>query len=190
MVLCQALFYKRRKSQFNQGILPEPHCLLIWFAKSSAAAGERAAEGLGQLHPDLLAQPGTANQNDQKGWSWGATPLPDCRTLEGGDCWVAGGLGLPTNCKRRSLAQAAREGAGERSTRAGRPRSPSRTPDYFPLNNNNNNNNCSLLSASLPSLASGDPGFKQLSLRTVNTAQLPQLSLCIKVPGARGNLNI
>lgn len=44
MVLCQALFYKRRKSQFNQGILPEPHCLRIWFAKSSAGLRESALQ--------------------------------------------------------------------------------------------------------------------------------------------------
>lgn len=70
---------------------------------------------------------------------------------------------------------------------------PFKDPDYFPLNNNkqtNNNNNCSLPLAPLPFLASGDQGFKQLSIRTVNTAQLPQLSRCIKVPGVRGNLNI
>lgn len=187
-MLCQALIYKRRKSQSNQGVLQEPHSLLIWFAKGFAGLRVSALQRAWDSY--TLAQPGTGNPNGQEGWSWGATPLPGCRTLEDGDCWVAGGLGLPASCKRRSLAQAAREGAGERSTRAGRPRSSSRTPDYFPLNNNNNNNNCSLLSASLPSLASGDPGFKQLSLRTVNTAQLPQLSLCIKVPGARGNLNI
>lgn len=189
-MLCGALpgtYLQSRKSQSNQGILQEPHSLIIWFAKGFAGLRVSALQRARDSY--TLAQPGTGNPNGQEGWSWGATPLPGCRTLEDGDCWVAGGLGLPASCKRRSLAQAAREGAGERSTRAGRPRSSSRTPDYFPLNNNNNNN-CSLLSASLPSLASGDPGFKQLSLWTVNTAQLPQLSLCIKVPGARGNLNI
>lgn len=65
---------------------------------------------------------------------------------------------------------------------------PFKDPDYFPLKNNNNN--CSLPAPPPPALASGDWRSKQLSPGTVNTAQLPQLSPCIKVPGVRGNLNI
>lgn len=126
-MLCQALIYKCRKSQSNQGILPEPHSLLICFAKGFAGLRESALQRAWDSY--TLAQPGTANPNGQEGW--GATPLPGCRTLEDGDCSVAGGLGLPASRKRRSLALAAREGAGERSTRAGRPRSSSRIPITF-----------------------------------------------------------
>lgn len=124
-----------------QGTLQEARSLLVWYAKGSAGLRERVPQRAWASYTQFsLLNPELPTQMVGKVGPEGATPLPGCRMLEDGDCWAAGGLGLPASCQRRSLAPAAREGAGERSPPAGRPRSPSRTPDYFPLNNNNNNN--------------------------------------------------
>lgn len=57
--------------------------------------------------------------------------LPAPKT-SGGGSWPGGPRsGLPESYKLRPLARAAEEGAGESSTQAGRPRSPSRTPITF-----------------------------------------------------------
>ena len=61
----------------------------------------------------------------------GGNALPAPKT-SGGGSWPGGPRsGLPESYKLRPLARAAEEGAGESSTQAGRPRSPSRTPITF-----------------------------------------------------------
>lgn len=69
---------------------------------------------------------------------------------------------------------------------------PFKDPDYFPLNEKQQQQQQLLPPcAPAPCLSLRGPArSEQLSPGTVNTAQLPQLSPHIKVPGVRGNLNI
>ena len=105
--------------------LRESHALLVSVtgkAKGSGSLRERETRGLGQRHPLDLAHlhmpvcPGGQRLSSPQDF---------------GRRELARGLGLPASCKLRRLAPTAKEGAGERSIQAGRPRSPSRTPITF-----------------------------------------------------------
>lgn len=104
---------------------------------------------------------------------------------------VASGLGPPRQLQTEALGAGGRGGRRRAQHAVGEAAKPLKDPDYFPLNEKQQQQQQLLPPrAPAPALASGDPSSKQLSPDTVNTAQLPQLSPYIKVPGVRGNLNI
>lgn len=112
------------------------HSLLVLGYRESQRVcrppGEEDPEGWGSCtHLALLGSKQSTQEAGGRFALWGQRPfrLPGCR--EAGAGRVAHSLGLPASCKLRRLARAAWEGAGERSTQAGRQRSPSRTPITF-----------------------------------------------------------
>lgn len=133
-------------------------------------------------------------QLPKAGSSWGATALPAPRT-SGGAGWPSGRrFGPPREPQTEALGAGGRGGRRGAQHVGGEAQKPFKDPDYFPLNEKQQQQQQLLPPCASapppPSLASGDPRSEQLSLGTVNTAQLPQLSPHIKVPGVRGNLNI